>query len=86
MCGNISKNKDLAFVPYEDYHNVLKSLDSNKIITNKEINCSNYTVSRWSSIVNEFIFRMTGDGHGTDQQDLFIWLFNSYTYEHENLY
>lgn len=77
---NITENETKDSVSYVDKYLKNKSNSSLNITTIESINGSNWTVNRWTTSFDEFIFRMTGDtwNQKGGQQDLLIWLVNSY--------
>lgn len=80
----MSENTSRPYVEVPDFYKVNKTYDSNKVITIEEKDGYNWTVTRWTSYIDEFTFRMTGDGWGIGQQDLLLFIVNSFDFENAN--
>lgn len=80
---NISEDTNRDTVSYPDFYKVNKTYESDKIVTIEERDGLNWTVTKWTSYLDEFTFRMTGDGWNVGRQDLLLFIVTSFDYQHE---
>lgn len=80
---NIIDDSSLLNKDYSDFYKVNKTYESEKLVTIEERDGLLWIVTKWTTHVDEFTFRMAGDSEGEGQSDLLLFLVNSYDLENE---
>jgi len=62
---------------HSDFYKVNKTYESDKIVTMEERDGLSWTVTKWTTYVDEFTFRMAEVSQGEGQTDLLLFLISS---------